>query len=52
VDHDPATLDLGADALGLLQWLEATAPDLRYGTQVELLAEAFAVAPEPPLLLA
>ena len=29
----------GADALGLLQWLECLRSDLRYGTQVELLAE-------------
>jgi hypothetical protein len=29
----------GADGLGLLQWLECLRSDLRYGTQVELLAE-------------
>jgi transposase len=29
----------GADGLGLLQWLECLRTDLRYGTQVELLAE-------------
>jgi hypothetical protein len=29
----------GADGLGLLQWLECLRADLRYGTQVELLAE-------------
>jgi hypothetical protein len=32
----------GADGLGLLQWLERRRADLRYGTQVELLAEVFA----------
>jgi hypothetical protein len=32
----------GADGLGLLQWLERLRADLRYGTQVELLAEVFA----------
>jgi transposase len=31
----------GADGLGLLQWLECMRADLRYGTQVELLAEVF-----------
>jgi transposase len=34
----------GADGLGLLQWLERRRADLRYGTQVELLAEVFARA--------
>ena len=29
----------GADGLGLLQWLEGLRSDLRYGTQMELLAE-------------
>jgi transposase len=29
----------GADGFGLLQWLECLRSDLRYGTQVELLAE-------------
>lgn len=29
----------GADGFGLLQWLECLKSDLRYGTQVELLAE-------------
>jgi Transposase DDE domain len=29
----------GADGLGLLQWLECLRSELRYGTQVELLAE-------------
>jgi transposase len=29
----------GADGFGLLQWLEGLRSDLRYGTQVELLAE-------------
>src|SRR5256714_8578496 len=32
----------GSDALGLLPWLECLRSDLRYGTQVELLAEGFA----------
>jgi transposase len=44
----------GADGLGLLQWLECLRSDLRYGTQVELLAEVLGqrfalkdVRPEP-----
>jgi hypothetical protein len=32
----------GQDCLALLQWLEATGADLRYGRQVELLREVFA----------
>jgi hypothetical protein len=32
----------GEDCLGLLQWLEPMAPELRYGHQVELLREVFA----------
>jgi len=32
----------GEDCLGLLQWLEPMAPELRYGQQVELLREVFA----------
>jgi len=32
----------GEDCLGLLQWLEPLAPELRYGQQVELLREVFA----------
>jgi Transposase domain (DUF772) len=44
----------GADGLGLLQWLEGLRSDLRYGTQIELLAEVLGqrfalkdVRPEP-----
>jgi hypothetical protein len=32
----------GEDCLRVLQWLEPTAPELRYGQQVELLREVFA----------